>query len=150
MSVYLVREDGTKTEFSWRKCIQGEAEGELQKEALREAVAYQIIAFRDKQLMSWEALFCPVTGERITFDNYHVDHVTPNTFDQLAADWLRSEGISLEDVQITPSLDNEYGRRMTAPEQIASWTRFHASRAVLRMMTKEGNLRLPKHKVSKV
>ena len=149
MSVYLVREDRTSTEFSWRKCIEGEAKGELQKEALREAVAYQIIAFRDQQLMSGQALFCPVTRERITFENYHVDHVTPSTFDQLVADWLRSEGIALEDVRITPSLDNEYGRKMTAPEQIASWTQFHTSRAVLRMMTKEGNLRLPKYKVQK-
>lgn len=144
VTVYVLRTDGTECDFSWYKSIDGAKQEDMQFNALREAVKNQVIQFKDKQLLSLEPLLCPITNQRITFDNYHVDHAAPRTFQQLVRDWLQSEGIVLEDVIITESRENEYGRKMADPKQLHSWREYHYKNARLRMLSKEGNLKLPK------
>jgi hypothetical protein len=148
-TIYFLRPDGSKCDFSWIKCVDGEKREALQHAALRRAIMNQIVTFRDSQLYSGQPLLCPVMHTKITLNDYHVDHVAPHSFNKLVDDWLASEHLGIEDIEITSSQDNQYSRDMANSAQLHSWQQFHYERAVLQMLSSEGNLRLPKHKYKK-
>jgi Protein of unknown function (DUF3223) len=144
-TVFVIREDGSRCDFSWVKCLRGEQQDKLRRQALRVAVIQQILDFKNKTLASGMQ-HCEITGLRLTSDNCAVDHIAPDTFDKIVDEWLVVEGISLEAIGISPSRDLQYNRSMTNPVQLASWLRYHQANAKLRLLSREGHFHLPKHK----
>lgn len=108
--------------------------------AARYTVLPQTRAFRDAALLS--AHLCPMTGEPITRTNCHVDHIPPCTFDQLLFDFCAVHNVSpclvrIESVGGTVPVFKDF--------EIASlWSAFHAANAQLRLISAQGNLKLPK------
>jgi Protein of unknown function (DUF3223) len=147
-TVFIIRDDGSPCDFSWVKCLRGEQQETLRRQALRVAVVPQILAYKNTTLAPGMQ-HCEITGLRLTSDNCAVDHVAPKTFDVVVDDWLLAEGISLEAVQISPSRDLQYNRSMTNPAQIASWFQYHQAHAHLRLLSREAHFHLPKHKFKK-
>jgi len=138
---YLHRTDGTKTDFSFHKCLKGEKGDDLVLGAMRTAIVDQIRAFRDAQLKAGNIVRCPFHEEIILdFDNSHVDHKPPRTFYVLVHEWLESVGISLSEVKISESSDNQTFREMTDSVQLNSWRDFHRSNSQLRLTSRLGNL----------
>ena len=76
-TIFIVRTDGSETDFSWIKCIDGETSERLKKAALGNAVMDQIIAFKQQAFSNGQVL-CPKTGEELTWQRCHVDHRAPN------------------------------------------------------------------------
>ena len=58
----------------------------------------------------------------------------------LVTKWLKSEGLKLDDLEITPSEDNQIVCKMVNPHQFKSWQIFHQKNANLRLLSKLGNL----------
>jgi hypothetical protein len=135
------RVDGSSIDFSWKICIDGSLpERRIDVLAsMRSAVADQILAFRDAKFSGENHLLCPITGISLTKNDSHVDHVSPRTFLALADDWLKSLGLSFDQVQLTRSMDG-YGWRMADLEQTSSWQSFHRSSAILCVVSRQANL----------
>jgi hypothetical protein len=99
--LWLIRTDGTATDISFRRCINGDVSHRTKVlAAMRAAVADQIVAFRDRALTTNAR--CSITGVPLTRDNLHVDHDPP--FIELARAFLASEG-GAENVQLTDDDD---------------------------------------------
>jgi hypothetical protein len=138
---HVHRTDGTETDFSFYKCVDGEDRDDLVFKAMRTAVMDQIQQFRDAQLRVGSDVRCPFHTEIILDDrNSHVDHKPPRTFYVLVHQWLASLGMTIADVKISESKDNQTSREMTDPAQLNSWREFHRSNAQLRLTSKLGNL----------
>lgn len=140
------RTDGTHTDFSFHSCIDGSNPRRDRLEALRRALEPSILRFRD---LSFKAPYasCPLTGTAITPHTCHIDHAPPNTFVALVERWLENAAISLEQIAITRSSDNQTVSRMTDEIQRSSWVRFHDLHASLRTLSQRGNLSTAKLKV---
>lgn len=144
-TIFIVRTDGSETDFSWTKCIDGETPERLKRAALRHAVAEQILDFK-REALSRGRVVCPETGEDLSWDFCHVDHCAPNTFDKLINDWLAAAELTLDSIEISPSRDSSFNRVLTNKVQCESWREFHRQRKQLRLLSPRANLSLPKHK----
>jgi len=113
---------------------------------MRNAIMDQIIAFKKVRFSSGERITCPETGEELSWDNCHVDHCAPRTFDKLIDEWLESMAITLDSVEISPSRDSSFVRDLTNEYQRQSWRTFHDSRKELRLLSRYANLSIAKRK----
>lgn len=110
------------------------------RSAARNAVRAQIFAFRDQQLAS--RLNCPITGEPLFRGNAAVDHTPPTTFDQLLFDFCLQRRIN----PLCVSVGSEGGTVAVFKDLSlrSEWQAYHQERAKLRLVSKLGNLQLPK------
>ena len=69
------------------------------RKALRFVIADQIIAFKNKTFFKIGRDRCPVTGERISFETCHIDHIAPLTFEKLVDDFLVYRGINVDRIE---------------------------------------------------
>ncbi|MDD2064487.1 DUF3223 domain-containing protein [Pseudomonas sp. 25571] len=106
----------------------------------RTAINQQIRTFRDGALGAGSS--CPVTGEPLARGNAAVDHVAPRTFDQLLYDFCLETQTNPLNV-VVGSLN---GVVATIDDAMlcAAWERYHLAHAQLRLISKTGNLKLPK------
>lgn len=148
-TIYGVRSDGSRFDFSWRKCINGEEREDIHRKALRRAIVEQTIAFKKEQFSTGQPVSCSITGQSLEWNTCHVDHVAPYTLDRLIDDWLASENIVIEDVAISPSRDLQYNRNMTDAKQRQSWEQYHYMHKRLRLLGPEGHRSLPKYRHKK-
>ncbi|WP_306589409.1 DUF3223 domain-containing protein [Geothrix sp. 21YS21S-4] len=110
------------------------------RNAAREAVNPQIYEFRDRELR--QPLICPYTNEIITRQNYAVDHTPPQTFDRLLFDFCLNNQINPLNVRI----GSQGGTVAVIEDQsiLSSWQSHHRIFAQLRLISRIGNLQLPK------
>jgi len=141
---HVHRLDGSRSDFSFHKCLKGERQASLTLGALRTAIADQIEKFRDYAYEGTTEIPCSITGVLVGRQVCHIDHAPPNTFNTLAYAWLAKERLKIADVQISPGADNQVLRRLLDINQSASWRSFHGSNARLRVTTAPGNLSLSK------
>ncbi|MBN9542725.1 MAG: DCL family protein [Alphaproteobacteria bacterium] len=143
--LYIIRTDGSKIQFSWRTCIEGEKLKIDIYEAFREAVISQIKEYIKDNFV--EKMRCPIfpdielTNIR-SKKNIHVDHESPKTFKNLVDAFLRSESLDILDVKISdPKL--HLNTAQLADEGFKSrWQYFHQKEANLRVISQEANLKL--------
>ena len=114
------------------------------RSAARSAVRRQIFAFRDEALLLPQS--CPVTGEQLSRSNAAVDHEPPNTFDTLVFAFCTEQHINPLKVQV----GSEGGVLSVFEDQnlLQLWRSYHQDRATLRLVSRLGNLRLPKPRVN--
>lgn len=134
------RTDGSSTDVSFNSAIDGRNPRKDRLEALRRAIAVQITDFKNAEFAKTETHTCPLSGQPITQDSYHVDHVAPKDFHQLVADWLVASDIILEAIETTPPQDNQYVCEMTNNAQRESWASYHQQHAELRLLSPRANL----------
>jgi hypothetical protein len=65
-TIFVVRTDGSETDFSWIKWVDGETPERLIKAALRNAVMDQIIVFKQEEF-SKGCIVCPHPGEELSW-----------------------------------------------------------------------------------
>jgi hypothetical protein len=134
----LVRVDGSSTDISWRQCVDGKPPKRDAQQALRNAVEYQISAFRQK--MFAEGCYCRITGEPLGPGNSHVDHAPPYTFQRLMDDFLVVKDMDVSEVPITPPADNQTTTYLTDEAFEKEWCDFHKKNATLRLLSIKDNL----------
>src|SRR5947207_29889 len=75
----ITRIDGSFADFSWHCCIDGRNWRREIIQTLRDAVADQVIAFRNSIFESGDVR-CAVTGELLSIKGADIDHTPPRTF----------------------------------------------------------------------
>lgn len=146
----LRKNDGTEVDISFPHAIRlipsiRSASSQPQRlrdfrSAARSAIRTQIFEYRDRNLGS--SVSCPITGEPISRNNVVVDHVPPSTFDQLLFDFCVER--SLNPLEVAVGSDG--GTIAVFEDQVlrSEWLEYHARRGALRLLSKLGNLQLPK------
>jgi hypothetical protein len=139
VGVWIKRRDGTLTDVSMRRCLDGRPSAAANaRKAMRWAILDQVIAARDRAFAAG-AVRCPFTGELLTVDTCHIDHAQPDTFEVLSAEFAELEG-GWEAIVTSASLDGMIARRMADSAQIGRWRMFHVVRARLQVVSLEANL----------
>lgn len=110
------------------------------KGAARVAVRAQVFEFRDTALQREQR--CPFTGEVLSRATCAVDHTPPQTFDQLLYDFCRTRSLN----PLTVAVGSEGGTIavLEDAELLAAWQAYHRDNANLRLLSRIGNLQLPK------
>jgi hypothetical protein len=136
---YIIRNDGSVTDFSFTECLSPRSHAVRFQNACRTAIADQIVAFVERSFADVESIACAITGALVTRDNYHVDHEPP--FRDLVQEFITIEKIALKEVRIDGEADNEtrdyFGDALLA----ARFAAFHRTNAKLRLVTPDANLR---------
>lgn len=132
------RIDKSLADFSWHCCIDGRDWRKETIQTLRDAVADDIVTFRNAIFDSGDVR-CAKTGQPLSIQCADIDHAPPLTFMCLVNEWLSLRGIRLEDIKLGPSRDLQVVYEFADPELRASWKAFHRRRAVLRVLTKSVN-----------
>ena len=137
---YLVRVDGTSTDFSYRECIKPTPHRKKVLNAMRAKVEGDTLAFKNAAFDGKSTLVCPDTGKPIAFTTSHVDHVAPLTFPVLVDGFLSAVGMTFDDIELRPSGDNQF-RDEFADESLAEeWRKYHADNAQLEVVSAWANL----------
>lgn len=133
---WLIRHDGTATDFSFIKALSPPSAFQDFAKACREAVVDQVIRFKTDALEG-PGQVCPITGEPITRANAHVDHSPPWTFDVLVRAFAEGRDLAAE---VEPTRDGDLRTYFRDPATREAFAGFHAERARLRIVSRWANL----------
>src|SRR5439155_24213173 len=95
---YIIRNDGSVTDFSFTECLSPRSHAVRFQNACRTAIADQIVAFVEQSSAHVERVACAITGALVTRKSYHVDHEPP--FRSLVRQFIAMEKIAVDDVWI--------------------------------------------------
>ena len=143
MCFYLRRVDDTVTDFSWNEAITPASPTARLRNACRNAIAAEKMAYRDEAwpLADVKLRACPVTGKDYLRDDAHVDHIPPDTLKCLVDRWLAASNIGVDDVAVDHVGDLRAVDEIADAHLLESWRAYHAEHARLRLISGEGNLR---------
>jgi hypothetical protein len=142
---FVVRIDGTETDFSYPKCIDGPPSPMLEaKQALRAAVREYTEEFKHREFAGRAdaagRIQCATTGQWIAFGEAHVDHAPPWLFEVIAVSFIKARGINVANGFVTPPADNQYEPRVVDPELAQQFWQYHRELADLRIVAAQDNL----------
>lgn len=146
---FIIRTDGTATEFSYLKCLKGELESKLAlfKVAARSAILEQIIEFKERYFKQNQnargEVLCQATGSAVNRRNSHIDH-DPKSFDGLVEEFIQQDGIVVDEVDFIGFDDGEQRKRFADHKLEKRFADFHLSNASLRVVTVNANLKKKK------
>lgn len=142
----VVRTDGTGTDFSYLTCIRGtppSRKNEVSR-GFRHAVRIDLYRARDTFFAEHKGddgkVTCAVTKERITMEEGHMDHRPPMTFEVLVTAFLAARGLSLHQVPLSPSADDQVFTEIADEELSEAFRKYHAKVAVLDFVKSTVNL----------
>jgi len=136
---HVIRNDGSKDNFSITKCISGD-HSDFTKFSIasRRAVEKELYDFKENEFSKGKGIVeCPVTKEMIEWDDAHVDHKVPMTFSVIVLTFINMNEIDTSGVSYNNT--NTYGNEFNDPslaEQFADW---HRKNAVLRLIKAKAN-----------
>ena len=147
---WIERTDGSRTDFSYIWAVKGEGPTLYQEfsEACREAVETDLVIgkrnFFEINGDSDGRVKCAVTGELISFDEAHVDHMAPMTFQVIVRTFLAAN----EDIEpgyhlMTSPADEQFTTTITDSDVRERFRKYHATIAgsgVLRVVKARVNL----------
>jgi hypothetical protein len=122
---WIERLDGSSIDFSYRQCLQPASPWIDLTSAMRLAIAPQIVERKTRVFGSREVVQCPVTDVRCTWDQMHVDHRPPLTFARLMQDFLLSEGVGPEQIDLEEAPDG-IGSVLANADWSQEWQAYHA------------------------
>jgi hypothetical protein len=137
---FLIRIDGTESDFSFVNCINGKAPLQDLRTAMRFAVQDQSRALRDAAFSRARVLTCPITGAVITSAEAHVDHIPPDTFERLVDRFLLEHGVDPTTVALGGDGDGEMQCYLVDDAFRTTWTEYHRAHARLRIVSVRANL----------
>ena len=138
----ILRLDDSSIDFSPKKCLTPETQLTKFKRACRNAIQEQVRAFKNQFFAQGEKFECPINREVITYDNAHVDHEYPNTFDQIVHNFIKEKNIDVDSVAI----EGEIAKKFKDKKLEEEFAEYHKANAKLRVISKSANLRQPKAK----
>lgn len=139
------RVDGTFVDFSWMKCVRGQARTPRATvmHHLREAVREQTAGFKRQFFASKQTkLFCPISGLPINYKNSDVDH-DPILFVDLADSFMLAESKTYEGTEIKKQSQNgvSYFSDFVDQDFKKRWQDFHKQHAQLRVISRLENMK---------
>ena len=144
LEFWIVRLDGTETDWSFMACLRPSSPLQHVQMAARHAVVPQIAEFKRLTFVSSATVQCPLTGDSITYNTCHVDHIPPDTFASILDGFLREYEIDTHDVIMLGDEDGAIGRVFADQSLSIKWQSYHAQHARLRATSSFGNLSISK------
>ena len=142
---WIIREDGSETDFSYLKCLKGEPPIKAKvSAAFRDAVAQDVYAVRAALFAERDRVPCALTGQLLSVDEGHMDHQPPMTFDAIVAFFLAQESMTHSDVAIIDGGDGRTAVELANPELAQRFRDYHNSVAKLAFVEIHAHLALPK------
>lgn len=147
---FILREDGSDTDFSFYKAISTPKKPSYIKATLRAAVKDQTVSFKEdyfaKNADSKGYVRCADTNLKIKQKDAHVDHF-PLQFDEIVKEWVDIIGKKSEDiVLLRPERDNKTVWEMEDKELLNSFVEFHKTVATYRVVLNKVNQQRKKAK----
>lgn len=135
---WLTRVDGSRTDWSFLSCLRPASHRDNALAGFREAIRDQIFEFKRRAFSATEELVCPVTGDRVRFDDCHVDHELP--FLDIVDWYLRAIHADFGDIAVKPGVDGSTRTELADDDIRRGWQVVHAEMAKLRIVSKRANL----------
>jgi hypothetical protein len=142
----IVRKDGTGTDFSFIHCVTLAAPSRKQEvsQAFRQTIKIELYRRRDRFLSEHRdgdgLIACAQTGERIAFEDGHMDHRPPLTFDVIVTTFLAHQGLSLDDVPLSEGRDEQVAPEITDEAIAKAFAAYHWKVARLDFVKRKVNL----------
>jgi len=137
---FIKRTDGTITDFSFYKCLNGENNLQKIKSLFRAGIKEQIWAFRDKAFLKEDSIICPILGVPVEKYNCHIDHFEP-MFDELFNQFITQNNLDLKKIKLGgENQDNTMQYYFLDKKLEEKWQKFHFENAKLRVTSIRGNL----------
>lgn len=142
---HVYRSDGTKDNFSFKKCVSGEDYSPFRKflEASRHAV-HDILHYKKAHRFEKDGIgspakvSCAISGELLTFKDAHLDHFNP-FFADIVRNFLTHNKLDPSTVAYS---DDGYGKSFLDAGLNDNFIAYHERVAVLRLIHKTRNLAL--------
>jgi hypothetical protein len=135
---WLERVDGSKTDWSFVKCLTPPTHRQEVLAGLRHAIGDQVLAFRGKALA--RGAVCAITGVPVTVRTAHVDHKPPKTFAALVEAFLKEQHLDFDDIAVESTADGSTVTELFDPAVVEAWSIFHAQEAELQLTSAQANL----------
>jgi hypothetical protein len=141
-SFWIRRNDGTETDFSYLRCIDGKDKPARHwfNAACRYAVQNQILDFKRRAFLESSTVTCEITGSALTWKTCHVDHSSPR-FEDLVAAFISKRGLTQFESLYEKDSDGECEVKFTSLALTDDWRAYHAGNAKLRIISVQANLK---------
>jgi Protein of unknown function (DUF3223) len=144
---WLIRADGSSTDFSYYECLRETPHTERFHRALRVAVEPDIQAYCRAFFAARHGMpyYCPYTGELVGLKGSHVDHQEPDTFKVLVQRFIAHEGLDVAMVQVDGKAEDNVVQDTLADKSLAErWIAYHRFHARLQVVSRTANLSILK------
>lgn len=138
---WIVRVDGSETDISYKKCLEGERAHRNQfNHACRFAIKEHINAFKAEFFRVAIKPTCALTGDPITPDNSHVDHIPPYTFKKIVESFVVLNDLDVDAPGLCLSgVDGLMIPTFTDPVLRDKFVQYHNNLASLRVISAAAN-----------
>ena len=126
LGFYALRNNGSKTDFSYLQCLSPSSKLLKTKIACRKAIRPSILEFKDK--------FFSVN--KVVRNNHIIHHEKPS-FDQIFIDWIKEKSINIEKIELGGFVDNCETVYFLDKEVEKSFVEFHNKHAELKVLSTE-------------
>ena len=140
---WVVRCDGSATDFSYKSCIDGKKQAPKDEfiRACRQAIQAHITEDRQRFFAEAPAPTCALTGVPLTHKTAHVDHCPPYTFARIVEAFVVLHGLDINN----PRLIDNGGDGVMIPTFAdltlrEKFIQFHNNHAKLRVISTAANM----------
>ncbi len=145
---WVIRKDGSKTDFSFLKCITPVTPMKQFRSACRNAVVNQIQQFKIVHFRKYAneqgLVKCPITEQWVNREMAHVDHIHPQTFDNLVRTFIEERNIDINSIEYKKLTDGMIGRDLADENLVSDWAEYHRQNAQLQIISRTANLSIVK------
>ena len=147
---YIIREDGSETEFSYVKAITGKRSKITDiKHTLRHLVMQQQWDFKKKYFEenqdSKGCVVCPITNLKMKYKESHLDHF-PIKFETIVANWFKENNLTSETFELEDGGDNSVCMIVKDKALEQSFIAYHEQNVQYRVVLAKVNLQAPQGK----
>ena len=135
--IAILNKDKTIMDISWAKLV-----ARLQKDGSLKHPTNFWEAVDELKIAARQDVFSQI--KKVSVEGMHVDHVYPNTFEQLLFDWVKSTSLSPLSIKVQANDGPVIERHIECLELRQSWQQWHQEHAVLEVVSPEDNLKRPK------
>lgn len=142
----LIRTDGTEADVSYRECVYPTSKKQHFAAACRNAVVDDILAFKQRhydQLRDENnCVPCELSGVLVHWNDAHIDHAPPWTFQRIVEHALNTWHLDLERLELGGDEDGAFQNYFVDEKLKKQFKILHGNLARLRVVSKEVNLKL--------
>lgn len=145
---WIERNDGSKTDFSYRTAISTKGKTLKQEflEACRAAVQDDLRRIKkqhfEKKSDQNGRVECDITGDKVAIYESHLDHKAPYTFEVLVNTFIGANNIEIKPEMLSIAEDAQFQTTLIDIELKDKFRRYHHKMAKLRIIKAELNLSL--------
>lgn len=145
---WIERTDCSRTDFSCRIAISAKGKSLYQEflEACRGAVQHDLWVAKEKHFEDYadsdKRVECEITRDKVAFNESHIDHKKPMTFQVIVETFIGANDIEIKPEMLLMSQDAQFQTTMIDQELKDKFRRYHYKMAKLRVIKAEQNLSL--------